>query len=200
MAEETSYESWVGSETFIDGQFVGSTWDQVKLGEVFLPGVCTIDDFEYGNDIDVQKRRKKEKPRLRDNGLAPCAFNIIVELNASQWHEWLKVLPFIQPRREGAIRQPLSITHPLVNAHNVKDIYIHKIKIPPPSARDGMKITIRVAEWFEEEKDAEPSKVVKDAPPRPRPLIRGAGAGNRVTNLGEGSSPTDGLAATTIGD
>jgi hypothetical protein len=184
MAEEPAYESWVGSETFIEGQFVGSTWDIVQLGTVFLPGVCTIDDFEYGNDIDVQKRRKKEKPRLRDNGLAPCAFNIICEINAEMWSEWLKILPAIQPRREGAVRTPLAIVHPLVNAHNVTTVYVHKIKIPPPSARDGMKITIRVGEWFEEEKDATPSKEVKQSPPRAKPLIRGAGARDRVTNLG----------------
>lgn len=184
MAEELAYESWTDSETVIDGQQLGSTWDQVQLGDVILPGVCTVDDFEYGVDIDVQKRRKKEKARLRDNGLAPCAFNIQVELTGGQWHEWLKILPKIQPRREGAVRTPLAITHPLVNAHGVRDIYVHKIKVGAPSARDGMKITIRVAEWFEEEKDAQPQKTVKDAPPRPTPLIAGAGAGNRVTNLG----------------
>lgn len=184
-----AYESWVGSETVIDGQQLGSTWDQVQLGGQFLPGVCTIDDFEYGNDIDVQKRRKKEKPRLRDNGLAPCSFNIIVEINAAQWFEWLKVLPAIQPRREGSIRVPLAIVHPLVNAHNVKDVYVHKIKIPPPSARDGMKITIRVAEWFEEEKDTVPEKTVKDAPPRAKPLLFASGAGNKISNLG--SVPSD---------
>ncbi len=183
MAEELAYESWTDSETVIDGEQLGSTWDQVQLGEVILPGVCTIDDFEYGNDVDVQKRRKKEKAKLRDNGIAPCAFSIVVEINGAQWHEWLKVLPKIQPRREGAVRTPMNIVHPLVNAHGVKEIYVHKIKVAPPSARDGMKITIRVGEWFEEEKDAQPQKQVKYSP-RPSPLIAGAGAGNRIANLG----------------
>lgn len=184
MAEAAAYEAWVGAEASIGTEQLGSSWDICQLGEVFLPGVITIDDFEYGQDIDVQKRRKKEKPRIRDNGLAPCAFNIIVEINAAQWPEWLAVLPKIQPRREGAVRSPLAIVHPLVNAHNVTTVYVHKIKIPAPSARDGMKITIRVAEWFEEEKETKPDKTVKSAPPRARPLIVGAGAGNRIANLG----------------
>jgi len=158
MAEAFAYESWVGSETAVGTEQIGSSWDICQLGEVFLPGVITIEDFEYGQDIDVQKKRKKEKARIRDNGLAPCGFNIKLELRASQWHEWLKALPAIQPRREGGSRSPLSITHPLPNAHGVKDVYVHKIKVDPPTARGGMKITIKVAEWFEEEKDSDGAK------------------------------------------
>ncbi len=149
-----AYESWVGSETSIGTEQLGSSWDVCQLGSEFLPGVVTIEDFEYGVDIDVQKKRKKEKCKIRDNGLAPCAFTIKVEITAELWPQWLKVLPAIQPRREGAIRKPMAIVHPLPNSHNVKDVYVHKIKIDPPSARTGMVITIKVAEWFEEEKEA----------------------------------------------
>jgi len=160
MTEEAiAFESWVGSETSIGTTQLGSSWDICQLGLVYLPGVITIEDFEYGQDIDIQKQRKKEKCRIRDNGLAPCAFNIKCELKASQWPDWLKVLPSIQPRREGGIRSPLRIVHPLPNAHNVQNIYVHKIKIDPPSARKGMVITIKVAEWFEEAKDTNASIV-----------------------------------------
>lgn len=165
-----AYESWVGSETFIDGEYVGNSWNICQLGEVFLPGVITIEDFEYGQDIDIQKRRKKEKPRIRDNGLAPCAFTIKVELRAAQWPEWQRVLPSIQPRREGAVRVPLAISHPLPNSHGVQNIYIHKIKVEPPSARKGMVIMIRVAEWFEEEKESKgpTKKSTPDSPITPK--------------------------------
>lgn len=151
-------ESWVGSETVINGEQSGSSWDICQLGQIFLPGVITIEDFEYGLDIDIQKRRKKEKPRLRDNGIAPCAFSIKMELRGSQWGEWQQKLAIIQPRRPGALRSPMPIVHPLPNAYGVRDIYIHKIKNDPPSARKGMVVTIRVAEWFEEEKDADGAK------------------------------------------
>jgi len=164
-----AYESWVGSETSIGTEQLGSSWDICQLGEIFLPGVITIEDFEYGQDIDVQKKRKKEKARIRDNGLAPCGFSIKCELKASQWAEWLKKLPAIQPRREGGSRTPLPIGHPLPNAHGVRDVYVHKIKVDPPSARRGMVITIKVAEWFEEEKDSDGAKkgtVVPSTPGR----------------------------------
>jgi hypothetical protein len=131
-----------------------ASWDTVFLGTVFLPGVCTLKNFKYGQDIDVQKRRKKEKARLRDNGLAPCGFDITVELTAKDWPAWVRIVPAIQPRREGAVRTPLAITHPLCNLHGVKDVYVHFIEYDEPSARKGMKITIRVAEWFEEEKES----------------------------------------------
>lgn len=170
MAEATAYESWVGTETSIGSDQLGSTWDQCQLGSVFLPGVVTIENFVYGQDIDIQKKRKKEKCRIRDNGLAPCEFDIKVELRASQWAEWLQKLPAIQPRREGGIRSPLKIGHPLPNAHGVRDIYVHKIKVDPPSARKGMVITIKVAEWFEEEKATKAATAA-----RKNPLIAGRG-------------------------
>lgn len=131
-----------------------ASWDTVLLGPGFIPGVCSVSRFKYGQDIDVQKRRKREKARLRDNGLAPCGFDIVVELAAKDWPAWVRYVPKIQPRREGAIRTPLSITHPLPNLHGVKDVYVHFIEYDEPSARRGMKVTIRVAEWFEQEKES----------------------------------------------
>lgn len=183
MADGASYESWVNSETEIDGQLIGSSWDICQLGEVMLPGVITIEDFEIGRDVDVQKRRKKEKARLRDNGLSQSTFNIVCELRGRQWHEWLKVRPYIQPK-EGGVRTPLAIVHPLPNSHDVRDIYVHKIQFSRASARNGLKITIRVGEWFEEEKDVKatskttnpPSNLPKQSPPNyfgdPKKLAR----------------------------
>lgn len=129
-------------------------WDTVLLGDVFLPGVSSIENLEVGRDIDVQKRRKKEKARIRDNGLSPVAFDIVCEITHREWPMFVAIYPKLEPRREGAVRTPMQIVHPLVNLMGVKDIYIHKISIPKPSARNGMKITIRCAEWFEEEKDS----------------------------------------------
>lgn len=169
MAEVRSFESWVGGETFIGegdrnndkkinvGEHVkeniGSSWDIVKLGSIYLPGVSTIDGLEIGRDVDVQKKRKKEKAKLRDNGLSPVSFDIIVEITAKQWPDWLKVRPHIQPKA-GGVRTPLEIVHPLVNAHDVDNVYVHRIKIDSPSPRKGMKIVIKVGEWFEEEKES----------------------------------------------
>lgn len=152
-----AYESWVGSDTIINGQNVGSSWDIVQLGDSFMPGVVTIENFEVGRDIDVQKRKKKEKARLRDNGLSPITFDIIIELTGKQWQDWLKVLPYIQPK-EGVPRTPLGIQHPMVNAYGVTQIYIHKIKSPAPSARKGMKIEIHCGEWMDEEIEAKGGK------------------------------------------
>lgn len=149
---DAAYESWVGSDTIINGQASGSSWDIVQLGQVFLPGVVTIENLEVGRDIDVQKRKKKEKARIRDNGLSPVTFDIIVELTGRQWADWLKILPAIQPK-EGVPRQAFEIVHPMVNAYNVNSIYIHKIKAPAPSARKGMRVEIHCGEWMEEEVD-----------------------------------------------
>lgn len=148
------YEDWISD----------AAWDTVLIGNVFLPGICTVEGLEVGLDIDVQKRKKKEKAHIRDNGLSPCAFEIIVELTAAQWKDWVAILPTILPK-EGGVRTPLAITHPIVNVNGINDIYIHKIRYDAPSARKGMKIVIKVAEWFEEEKDTNSSKKVTSGPP-----------------------------------
>ncbi len=154
MADE-SFADWIED----------AAWDMVQLGGQFLPGICTVESLEVGLDIDVQKKRKKEKAKLRDNGLSPCAFQIIVELTAAEWPQWVAVLPGIKPKT-GGIRKPLSIVHPLVNLNDIRDVYVHKIHYDAPTARRGMKISIRIAEWFEEEQDAKPSKKVETKPPR----------------------------------
>jgi hypothetical protein len=136
-------------------------WDTVQLGGVFLPGVATVSRFADGVDVDVQKKRKKEKARLRDNGVAPCAFVITVELTAADWQAWVKTLPSIKPRRPGAIRTPLKIVHPLPNLHGVEDVYVKEIEYDEPTARKGLVVKIKVGEWFEEEKDTNASKSVK---------------------------------------
>jgi hypothetical protein len=158
-------ESWVGSETSIGTEQIGSSWDICQLGEIYLPGVITIEDFSIGQDVDVQKRRRKEKPRLRDNGMKHCSFTIKVELRASQWAEWQQKLPHIQPQRPGAVRRPLAIVHPLPNANNVSAVYVSEIKYEPPSARKGMVVLVRVAEWFEEERETKATPSRNSGPP-----------------------------------
>jgi hypothetical protein len=165
-----AYEPWVGSETFIDGTYEGSSWDQVSLGAYFLPGVCTIEGLEVGIDCDVQKRKKREKAVVKDLGMKPNRFRIITEIRAAQWRDWLKVLPIILPR-EGKTRQPFAIVHPLVNANGINTIYIESIACDSPSARKGMRITIKVVEWLPEakEKDTKPTKKKPDARPPRKP-------------------------------
>lgn len=158
-----AYEPWVGSETFINGTYEGSSWDQVSLGAYFIPGVCTIDGLDIGINCDVQKRKKKEKATVKDLGMNPNKFRIITEIRSSQWPAWLKVLPHILPS-EGKPRQPFAIVHPLVNANNIQTIYVEGIGYTAPSARKGMRITIAVVEWMAEakEKDTRPTKKPPD--------------------------------------
>lgn len=148
-------------------------WDAVQLAGTFLPGVATVSRFADGLDIDVQKKRKKEKARLRDNGIAPCAFLIKVELTAADWPAWVKVLPLIKPRRPGAVRAPMKIVHPLPNIHGVEDVYVKEIEYDEPTARKGLVVTIHVGEWFEEEKD---TKTIKQVGVRPHRIDPNDGA------------------------
>lgn len=147
------FESWVGSETIINGQNSGSGWDICQLGTIFLPGVVTIENLVVGRDVDVQKRRKKEKARIRDNGLSPVTFDIVCEITAKEWPAFVQIYPQIAPK-EGGIRTPLTIKNLVVNFVGCNAIYIQKIVLPPPTPRKGMRIEIHCGEWFEEEVEA----------------------------------------------
>jgi hypothetical protein len=46
----------------------------------------------------------------------------------------------------------------MVNANGIKSVYVGEISYEAPSPRKGMKIVIRLHEWFEEEKEAKGAK------------------------------------------
>ncbi len=162
----TAYEPWVGSETFINGSNEGSSWDQVSFGTHILPGLCTVDGLEIGITCDIQKRKKREKAVVRDLGMNPSRFRVVMEIRSAQWAAFLKMLPNLRPS-EGKARTPYVIVHPLVNANGIQTVYIQGIKYDSPSARKGMKVTFDVVEWLAEvkEKTTKPTKKVDARPP-----------------------------------
>jgi hypothetical protein len=151
------------SETFPGWSGAGGTqdaaWRQVVLGDVFLPGVCTVNGLECGVDIDTKKGKGHDRPHSTDNGVNASKFNIEVWLTEKDWEYWTSIVDKINPRMNRQ-RGPLEIIHPEPNALGITHVRILSLSGSAPTARGGKKFRIDVVEWF-------------DAPPIP---VKGANA------------------------
>jgi hypothetical protein len=134
-------------------------WDRVQIGDIFLPGICTVLGLETGIDVDIKKTKGKDGATSEDNGIDPAEFDIEVHLvDADDWRAWLLVFPKINPRRPGAARQPQEIMHPEPNSLGISQITITKVRAAPPSPRGGKKYVIHVQEFFPAPKPANKAK------------------------------------------
>src|SRR5688500_9115126 len=144
MADTSSSEQpgWTGR-----GGVADAAWNTVQLGDIILPGVCTVTGFDAGQDVDVKKQKGSDGATLEDNGKDPAEGKIEAQINEALWPAWQKIIAKIHPRMPGAARAPREIIHPKPNILGIRDIYVRKISIQGPTARGGMKITIDCIEW-----------------------------------------------------
>lgn len=148
---ELEFPTWTGS-----GGPGDAAWRTVILGDVALPGICTVSGLECGVDIDTKKAKGHDAPTSKDNGVEASKFWIEVWLTESTWPLWLAVVDKIHPRRPGRERAAVEIKHPEPNVLGITHVRILKVSGTPPTARGGKKYRIDVVEYF-----AEP-KAVKD--------------------------------------
>lgn len=154
MADSGLFPGWSGA-----GGTSDAAWRQVVLGDVFLPGICTINGLKCGVDIDTKKAKGHDRPRSTDNGIDASRFSIEVWLTEKDWDAWLAVVDRINPR---VVRQraPFEIIHPEPNSLGITHVRIVSLNGSAPTAKGGKKYLIEVEEWF-------------DAPPAP---VKGANA------------------------
>jgi hypothetical protein len=144
VADATSEQpGWTGA-----GGTADAAWNTVQLGDIILPGICTVTGFDAGQDVDVKKQKGSDGATLEDNGKDPAEGKIEVQINEALWPAWQKIIPRIHPRTPGASRAPREILHPKPNVLGIRDVYVRKIGIEGPTARGGMKIVLDVIEWF----------------------------------------------------
>lgn len=146
MAESADIPGWTGSDPN------ANDWNRVRLGQSILPpvgGYAEIEGLEIAIEVDTKKAKGSEKPRSKDNGVKPAEFDIVLYMTQKDWPEYLKTLPDWNPRRPGRNRAPQKIIHPLVNGHGIQDVRVISLKTSQPSSKNGLKVTIHVAEWFD---------------------------------------------------
>jgi len=129
-------------------------WKQVALGELWLPGVATVEIVAIERDIDKKKAKGKSGQTLHDNGYKPTEVVIEVWLWTDEHHAaWLQVFPKINPLREGATKDPFEIRHPSVTEVGLGPMFVRKVELGKPSTKIGRKIKITCEPWFEEPKE-----------------------------------------------
>ncbi len=149
---------WTGA-----GGFQDTAWNQVGLGDVYLPGICTIEGLEVGVKLDVKAPKGSDQPTTKDNGAEPTKFQIKVQLTEADWPLWIACLPTFHPRRSGRKRTPLEIIHPEPNSLGIQNVRVQSIRSSAPTSRTGKVFVINCVEWFEEQKAQD--KNTKDAKP-----------------------------------
>lgn len=142
------FPTWSGA-----GGPADDAWNTVVLGDVALPGTCSVKGLDCGLKNEHRRKRGQDGATSRDLGVEPSKFTIEVILTEDDWPAWLVAFPKINPRTVGRLRQPVEITHPDVNLFGIQQVRIVKIQTEPPTARAGKVYKILVEEWFDEAKD-----------------------------------------------
>jgi hypothetical protein len=154
MASE--FPGWSGAGGTFD-----AAWRTVVLGDVVLPGVCTVNGLGCGVDIDTKKAKGQDCPTSKDNGVDASKFSIEVWLTERDWPRWVEVVGRIHPRRPGRERAAVEIQHPEPNVLGITHVRILAIHGFAPTAKGGKKYRIDVVEYFDAPKPVKDTKKVK---------------------------------------
>jgi hypothetical protein len=154
-------------------------YNQIGLGPSYLPGTWTIEGLEVGIDVDTKKAKGADGPTSTDNGLDAAKFKLVGQLTERDWPLFQALVPDISPRRPGRDRAPIELLHPDTELLGIRNVRILNIKLDPPTARDGRKVTIEVVEWFDKPKETKSKKNAKDekpiqGPPAPAQQLLGS--------------------------
>jgi len=141
---------WVNYENESDED----AWGTCALGEVWLPGIAVVKVGKIERDIDKKKAKGKSGGTMTDNGYKPATVTIKLKLWTKEHHDWwLRILPKINPRREGATKDPFEVRHPGVMELGLGPMFVSAIDPgDPPSAKSGRTIIIYCEEWFDKPK------------------------------------------------
>ncbi|MFZ5891274.1 MAG: hypothetical protein ACOY0T_09510 [Myxococcota bacterium] len=186
MADDLAYPTWTGSGGTRDAE-----WNTVVLGDVVLPGICTVEGLSCGINVNTKRAKGQDGPRSKDNGIEPSKFVIHVWLAEKHWGAWQAIVDRIHPRRPGRQRQPVEIKHPEPNVLGITHVRIISFIGEAPTGTRGKKYRIVVEEWFDEPKEV---KVKKTANGREAVVSANFYFGDGKGSEGQGERLADRLA------
>lgn len=133
-----------------------AAWQRFVLGPHVLPGYVVVRIKEVARQLDRKKPRGKSGGALEDNGCKAIQVEVEVHLLKKHHHEsWDVLFPQINPRREGATKDPFECRYPALDELDPGPFVVQSIVPGVPSAKNGRVMTIRLEEWFA---DAKPVK------------------------------------------
>ena len=132
---------------YIDGDdFSATAWDVCWLGDIFLPGVITIDVKDEFN-FDTGSAQGTDGAPVTYKGRAPRTLEVSLKItNENQFNDWLDVRKKINAYASGKTVQPYKIQHPQAQAAGIGSVYIKSISQPMPTSNQPWVISMTLIE------------------------------------------------------
>lgn len=132
------------------------SWDRITIEGEQLNGQCKKFNVKQKRNIQASPVPRSDGPKLTDQGYLGSDITIVIRAwRASQFKLLSEQLARIHPRQLGALKRPLSISHPLATAFNVSTIVIEEVSADLPTA-EGWDVTITAKQWFASPKPTVP--------------------------------------------
>jgi hypothetical protein len=135
----------MGGLAFFDD--VDGSWDRMQIGPRVMPGVWEVVSGECARQVDHKKTKGKDGARIKDLGVLPGRFQLKGRMcTEADWDVLQDVIPEINPKKKGGLRNPVTIFHPAVALLGITTIYVERIR-PPEVSHGILTITMDVIEW-----------------------------------------------------
>lgn len=162
-------------------------WDRLVLGPYVLPGTVISFAPTISYKFDVGKSRGTEKAKVKFVGTEArkisCTINIFSE---EQFNSFVQdILPHLSALANGQTVAPWTISHPMADMFDIKQVVITDIAPGMPNASQGWVVGFSFLEYIE----ASPRRARSTSTPTPP-------ASNGTTRRGmeaNGTPPTDSL-------
>jgi len=140
---------------YIDGEDADAgLWDFCWLGDIFLPGVVSIDvkdEFSF----DTGKAQGNDGAPVTYKGRNPRTLDLTLKItNRDQFVEWLEVRKQLNAFASGKAVQPYQVTHPQAQSAGITSAYLKSISQPQPTSNQPWLISMSLIE----NNPAKPSK------------------------------------------
>jgi hypothetical protein len=148
-----------------DSRAAAVSWHCIYLAGERFPGVARIPEAGTKRNVEEKQASGNDGATITDKGRARPKFTIELTLWTSrQWYEFQRLLPLIDPNKDGGPRYPIEVYFPTLALFNITEIYIEEIKVGLPDAQGVMKISMPAGKWA----------------PAPPPVTKAAGSGGKA--------------------
>jgi hypothetical protein len=145
-------------------------WNTAQVGPYVLPGRFECDPIPLKRNLDVKKPGGKSGASITDKGYELAKFKGRLHITSKAQHdEFQRILPHLNPRREGATKDPFELKYATVIEAGITAVTIEHLDLPPFDTKSKRVITFTFQEWVEDSKPVKKGTgKVKDATQRER--------------------------------
>lgn len=156
-----------------------SEWDILFLGGIAVLGVVKV-RARIDTGTDVQKARGQKRASVVDNGSAPVAFTITIEIQSGEITAFARdIVPLIRPKTKTQGQPRLKIRHPEAAIWGVGIVKVTNVTSDHPASGGTKIVTL---------------DVIEDVPPAPNK------PNNKLSNKPAPTTPDAAIAANSGND